>query len=843
MGKKKERLSSAQDDEASDNHVPQCTHFHKGLNQRKVKKVFDQDWCDACDVCKAEDKTKSKCEETDETPTIWLCLKCGHKGCGRNSEGQHALKHYKGPHSDTHSVALCLDNWSTWCYLCDNAVHYEPTDQLGQLVSLVKKMVAGKSTKEATFPLSHENDNDKGRQDNETDAEKESSWEEKNQQISVKGLSNLGNTCFFNAVIQILSQTYVLNEMIRGTKMNGNTLTIITPNSSDLEPLEIHTEQLGPLSSAMHQFLLDIQHTKKSVVTPKELFTQVCKKAVRFKGFQQQDSQELLHYLLDGMRTEEIKRFGAAILKALNYPSEKREDEESRKIRKVYENEASMLNFVDQVFGGTLTNTIMCEECKMVTLVKETFLDLSLPVLDDQGDKKKFQGKGGRNTTENDENENLGRCNGNFISKDRNEISTGPSKYEQKKAKKQAKKQAKHHRQQQKSQAKTLSLEDSSVKCSLDEGQRGKLDASAEGNEDLDSNGIEAEASPESDKCDSLSTDHCLATTAKETVAVNGQEVSQENLDVEEGSKSAETEQKERHSDSHNSKDSDTSDTLESNRISEDLVSGSSEDDETITNNMNKLNLNEYVTNHDEITSNQVECESDSGTSNDRLSSIKTEQVLFLDPEKAFCTSTNGKLLSGKDCSIEACLQQFTQIENLTGANKLLCEKCTQRQYKSGMKSNANADDKWVYRNAKKQTLISSFPPILILHLKRFHQLGFNLRKINKHIHFPQVLDLTPFCAVNCKNVEGYTNILYSLYGVVEHSGTMRSGHYTAYVKVRAPRKHLSEYALSRCKVPIISAEAPRGRWFHVSDTSVKAVAESDVMNAQAYLLFYERIF
>lgn len=32
---------------------------------------------------------------------------------------------------------------------------------------------------------------------------------------------------------------------------------------------------------------------------------------------------------------------------------------------------------------------------------------------------------------------------------------------------------------------------------------------------------------------------------------------------------------------------------------------------------------------------------------------------------------------------------------------------------------------------------------------------------------------------------EGDTQILYSLYGIVEHSGTMRSGHYTAYVKVR----------------------------------------------------------
>lgn len=83
---------------------------------------------------------------------------------------------------------------------------------------------------------------------------------------------------------------------------------------------------------------------------------------------------------------------------------------------------------------------------------------------------------------------------------------------------------------------------------------------------------------------------------------------------------------------------------------------------------------------------------------------------------------------------------------------------------------------------------------------------------MNRHVQFPLILDLAPYCAAKCKvsagnislrfenkqfcnywqilcssqNIyEGDTQILYSLYGVVEHSGTMRSGHYTAYVKAR----------------------------------------------------------
>ncbi|XP_048448205.1 ubiquitin carboxyl-terminal hydrolase 16-like [Rhincodon typus] len=119
------------------------------------------------------------------------------------------------------------------------------------------------------------------------------------------------------------------------------------------------------------------------------------------------------------------------------------ENEESKKTMKAYEKEGSMLNFVDRVFGGTMTSTIMCEECKMVTLVEESFLDLSLPVLDEQIDKKKSLGKSGRNIIDGDQNDNRGDCDGNFISKNRDDVSTGTSKYQQKKAKKQAKKQAK----------------------------------------------------------------------------------------------------------------------------------------------------------------------------------------------------------------------------------------------------------------------------------------------------------------------------------------------------------------------------------------------------------------
>lgn len=135
---------------------------------------------------------------------------------------------------------------------------------------------------------------------------------------------------------------------------------------------------------------------------------------------------------------------------------------------------------------------------------------------------------------------------------------------------------------------------------------------------------------------------------------------------------------------------------------------------------------------------------------------------------------------------------------------------------------------------------------------------GMNLRKVNRHVDFPLILDLAPFCSASCKvvseafpilcdilpwprylngsvydespwlvlvletvvcvsvvfsakfpllltfffffflilnqNLAAGERVLYSLYGIVEHSGSMRGGHYTAYVKVRAPQRKTEQH-------------------------------------------------
>lgn len=111
--------------------------------------------------------------------------------------------------------------------------------------------------------------------------------------------------------------------------------------------------------------------------------------------------------------------------------------------------------------------------------------------------------------------------------------------------------------------------------------------------------------------------------------------------------------------------------------------------------------------------------------------------------------------------------------------------------------------------------------------------------------------------------------LLYSLYGVVEHSGGMQGGHYTAYVRTRTPLKldkskitskpesgggqRLSDESAPEIRAGEASEAAAvgisnfdlsssGGQWYFISDSRVRTATESEVLKSQAYLLFYEQL-
>ena len=103
------------------------------------------------------------------------------------------------------------------------------------------------------------------------------------------------------------------------------------------------------------------------------------------------------------------------------------------------------------------------------------------------------------------------------------------------------------------------------------------------------------------------------------------------------------------------------------------------------------------------------------------------------------------------------------------------------------------------------------FPRILVVHLKRFSPQERFCGKLNTTVDFPMNgLDLSPYSA-------GQAPCRYNLYGVANHSGTLFSGHYTAY-----------------CKHPYTS------EWYEFNDSRVHPINQRNVNIGEAYVLFFE---
>ncbi|XP_031431884.1 ubiquitin carboxyl-terminal hydrolase 45 isoform X2 [Clupea harengus] len=799
MTKRTSKPKKPRDEESSDEVGGlMCQHVGKAVDLSAVKKAVTGNVWSVCGECLRERNVNEG--ESTGSHDILVCLKCGFQGCNQ-SESQHATKHQQTHHTEVHCITISLSTWKAWCFECNEELSTHCNKKaLAQTLDFLQKHSVKATTGTVSKII-------KLREEPE-DGQRGGKSAPNSTLIPVKGINNLGNTCFFNAVMQNLSQTHMLNELIQDVKEKGHKLKISPTSESNLGALTITLPSPEPLTSAMFLFLNSMKEAGKGPISPKVLFNQLCQKAPRFKGYQQQDSQELLHYLLDAMRVEETKRIKAGILKAFNNPTEKTADDETKRQVKAYGKDGVKMNFVDRIFVGELTNTIMCEECEHISTVKEAFIDISLPIIEERISKPSNPSRSGKSSREQEAAVTHGdeplttHTQGNRAIR----RMSGP-------------RQPGRHlssNQDERGGASCSSALNEEDLCSAGRGfgicrGGGASGSQSEGSEkdlgaqdssnDADSEASESEWSPRSPPGPSHRTSIAAAERTPKPAPTPAP--------------------------AHSPLTPHSANRPQQGGAVEQLVSA-----------VSKLGL--VHTSPDTLPLEEPGESAGQAAQPDQRHHPQQPQQQH-GHQGAFQALSHSYTPCSKECSVQSCLYQFTSVELLMGNNKLLCENCTERRQRQLRKSSTSGKkSERVYTSARKQMLISSLPPVVTLHLKRFHQAGMNLRKVNRHVDFPLILDLAPFCSALCKNLVPGERVLYSLYGIVEHSGSMRGGHYTAYVKVRNPVKR-SDQRRNQSGGREASASS-QSQWVYISDTSVQMVPESRVLNSQAYLLFYEEL-
>ena len=181
----------------------------------------------------------------------------------------------------------------------------------------------------------------------------------------ITGLNNLGNTCYMNAAIQCVSNTKIL------TMYFNNNCHDYELNRTN--PLGYK----GQIAKRFGDLVKEMWAAKSRSVAPIKMRWTIGHCNASFSGFQQQDSQELLAFLLDGLH-EDLNRVTETKYVELR-DSDGRPDIVVAQEAEENHNARNKSIIVD-LFHGQLKSKVTCKVCGHESVTFDPFTYLSLPL-------------------------------------------------------------------------------------------------------------------------------------------------------------------------------------------------------------------------------------------------------------------------------------------------------------------------------------------------------------------------------------------------------------------------------------------------------------------------------